>query len=92
MAKTKHIQQRMNQRSIRHEWLNIVKSFGSDNGDKTILSAKGIDQAIQELKKISSHMQKMRSRGGIVLVEEGGDEITTYALDSYKPQLRHQWN
>jgi hypothetical protein len=28
-------------------------------------------------------MQKMRTRGGLVLVESGETEITTYALDSY---------
>ena len=69
MAKTRHIQQRMAQRSIRHEYLEIVKTFGIDQGDKTILNQKGIDRALLELKKLSSQMQKMRSRGGIVLVE-----------------------
>ncbi len=84
MAKTRHIQQRLNQRSIRSEWLEIVKIFGVDEGDKTILNQKGIDLAIGELKKLSSEMQKMRSRGGIVLVEEGHKEITIYALNSYR--------
>ncbi|NMU70344.1 hypothetical protein HKA89_16420, partial [Vibrio parahaemolyticus] len=51
--------------------------------DKTYLNRKGIDAALDELNKISQQMQKMRSRGGLVLVESGETEITTYALDSY---------
>ena len=89
MAKTRHIQQRMAQRSIRYEWLEIVKTFGIDQGDKTILNQKGIDQALAELKKLSSQMQKMRSRGGMVLVEDEGQEITTYALGSYRKNSLH---
>jgi len=84
MAKTRHIQQRMTQRSIEHGMLDIVKTFGVDNGDKVILNRKAIDCALAELHKISSTMQKMRSRGGLVLVEESGFEITAYALNSYR--------
>lgn len=84
MAKTRHIHQRMSKRSIQQVWLDHVQSLGVDHGDKVILNVKAIDSAMQELKKISSQMQKMRSRGGIVLVESEGSEITAYALDSYK--------
>jgi len=84
MAKTRHIQQRMAQRSIRNEWLEIVKTFGINQGDKTILNQKGIDQALKVMDTVSAHLQKMRSRGGVVLVEDEGQEITTYALGSYR--------
>ncbi|WP_321407016.1 hypothetical protein [Tolumonas auensis] len=83
MAKTRHIHQRMNQRAITSQMLEIVKMFGIDDGDKTYLNCKGIDAALDELNKLSKQMQKMRNRGGIVLVESGDAEITTYALDSY---------
>lgn len=83
MAKTRHIQQRMSQRAIREQMLDIVKTFGVDHGDKTFLNRKGLDEALKELNSISQMMQKMRSRGGVVLVESDGSEITTYALDSY---------
>lgn len=83
MAKTRHIQQRMNQRAINSQMLEIVKMFGVDDGDKTYLNRKGIDAVLDELNKISQQMQKMRSRGGVVLVESGETEITTYTLDSY---------
>ena len=83
MAKTRHIHQRMNQRAIKSQMLEIVKMFGVDDGDKTYLNRKGIDAALDELNNISQQMQKMRSRGGVVLVESGEIEITTYALNSY---------
>ena len=90
MSKTRHIQQRMSQRAITSQMLEIVKMFGVDDGDKTYLNRKGLDAAMIELKRISQQMQKMRSRGGIVLVESGDTEITTYALDSYNRSQANQ--
>lgn len=83
MAKTRHIHQRMNQRGVTQQMLEIVKQFGVDNGDKIILNRKGLDVAISALNTLSKNMQKMRSKGGVVLVEDNNTEITTYALDSY---------
>ena len=83
MAKTRHIHQRMNQRGIQQAMLDLVKQFGIDSGDKTILNQKALRVAIAECKKIEKLMQKMETRGGLVLVEEDGHEITTYPLNSY---------
>ncbi|MGL5908072.1 MAG: hypothetical protein ACRCZA_15410 [Shewanella sp.] len=57
--------------------------FGVNDGDKTYLNRQGIDAALVKLKQIAGQMQKMKSRGGLALVELGELEITTYALDSY---------
>ena len=84
MARTRHIQKRMNQRGIQQEMLAIVKQFGIDDGDKTVLNQKALQVAIAECKKIEKLMQKMESKGGLVLVEADGFDLTTYALDSYK--------
>lgn len=84
MAKTRHIQQRMSRRSIQQEWLDLVKMFGIDDGDKFVLNQRGIDCALDTMKKLSTQLQKMRTRGGIVLVQEEDDEITTYAINSFK--------
>lgn len=83
VAKTRHIHQRMNQRAISQQMLEIVKMFGVDDGDKTYLNKKGIDAALNEMNNLFKQMQKMRNRGGLVLVESGDVEITAYALDSY---------
>ncbi len=89
MAKTRHIHQRMNQRAISQQMLEIVKMFGIDDGDKTYLNKKGIDAALLEINVLSKQMQKMKNRGGIVLVESGDVEITAYALDSYDRKKSH---
>jgi hypothetical protein len=89
MAKTRHIHQRMNQRAISQQMLEIVKMFGIDDGDKTYLNRKGIDAALLEINVISKQMKKMKTRGGLVLVESGDVEITAYALDSYDRKKSH---
>jgi hypothetical protein len=61
-----------------------VKTFGTEEGDKISLNRNGIDAAIRAMEKISADLQKMRNRGGVVLVEKDGYEITTYTLSSYK--------
>ena len=81
--------QRMNQRSISQQMLEIVKMFGVDNGDKTYLNKKGIDAALSEMNSLAKKMQKMKNRGGVVLVESGDVEITAYALDSYDRKKSH---
>ena len=89
MAKTRHINQRMNQRGINEQMLEIVKMFGVDNGDKIFLNRKGINAVEKELKSILKQIDRMKSRGGIVLVESCGSEITTYGLESYNRTLVH---
>jgi hypothetical protein len=76
----------MNQRAISHQMLEI---FGIDDGDKTYLNKDGIDAALLEINVISKQMQKMKTRGGLVLVESGDVEITAYALDSYDRKKSH---
>ncbi|PSW11455.1 DUF4258 domain-containing protein [Photobacterium rosenbergii] len=89
MAKTRHIHQRMNQRGINEQMLEIVKMFGVDEGDKTYLNRKGIDAVEKQLKAFLKQMEKMKARGGVVLVESGEAEITTYTLDSYNRTRIH---
>jgi fructose-1-phosphate kinase PfkB-like protein len=89
MAKTRHINQRMNQRGINEQMLEIVKMFGVDKGDKTYLNRKGIEAVEKELKNLLKQMDRMKSRGGIVLVESGECEVTTYSIDSYNRSLIH---
>ncbi|MCE9854363.1 hypothetical protein ACOI2Q_20520 [Shewanella algae] len=83
MAKTRHIQQRMSQRGIKQSTLAIVEQFGTWCGDKQILNQKACEAALRELDRIRHELIKAKERGGYVLVEAGGVEVTTYALDSY---------
>ena len=84
MSRTKHMQQKMDQRSINQTMLDITKTFGTEDGDEIILNTKAIDNALRELSRLKSNIIKMRSRGGMVLVESEEFEITAYGLEGYK--------
>lgn len=83
MAKTKHIQKRMSQRGIKSEMLDIVAKYGAWNGDKCILTRKACMDLLTELADLKKKIAKASERGGYVLVEQNGVQITTYAVDSY---------
>lgn len=84
MAKTRHIQQRMSQRGIKSGFLDIVKAFGIKTGDKRILNKKACTDVLKHLDALRKDIIRMQEQGGLVLVEDGGVDITCYRLNSYK--------
>ena len=86
VAKTRHIQQRMSQRGINSEMLDMVQQFGTWQGDKCILNRKACNDVLTELDKVRRDVIKMQEKGGLVLVHDNGADITTYSLNSYKRQ------
>ena len=89
MAKTRHIQQRMDQRSIDQRLLELTRDFGKriERGEtcKTILNRRAIDKALERLDDMRRDLDRARKKGGIVVVSSvEGVDITTYRLDSYK--------
>jgi len=94
MAKTRHIQTRMNQRAIDEELLKLATSFGvaQERGDveKFILGRKSLDATLRRLDRLRGKLVKARDKGGVVLVTgENGVEITTYRVDSFSRSDRH---
>ena len=83
MSKTRHFQTRMSQRGITGSMLDVVLRFGVPNGDRTVLNNKGIEAAVRELDDLRKQLLKVRDKGGLVVVEEGGFFLTTYRLDSF---------
>lgn len=84
MAKTRHIQRRMSQRGIKESWLELVKNFGEWSGDKCILNKKACSEALKHLDEQRKELIKVMEKGGMVLVEDNGAEITCYRLNSFK--------
>ena len=83
MAKTRHMQTRMNQRAIDQHMVDLVADFGiaKQRGDiqKQILNRKGVDKVLRRLDRLRSRLIRVRDKGGIVVVRgENGVEITTY--------------
>ena len=89
MAKTRHIEKRMNQRGIQASMLDTVEKFGVWNGDKLVLNRKGALAVIKELDQLRKNLIQVEGKGGIALVQVGGVDITAYGLDSYKRGRMH---
>ena len=89
MAKTRHIQKRMDQRNIDQRLLELAQDFGKriERGEtcKTILNRQAIDKAVERLDNMRRDLDRARKKGGIVVVSTvDGVDITTYRLDSYR--------
>ncbi len=83
MAKTRHIHQRMGQRGITQRMVDIVMGYGVFIDDKCVLDRCNIDELIKGMDRLRGDLLKIRDKGGVVVVEDGGAEITTYNYNSF---------
>jgi hypothetical protein len=81
---TKHLNQRMNQRGISADMVALACEFGEVDQDKFVLGRKSLDRLLGELDRLKRVAMKARDKGGIVVVECDGAQITTYNRDSIK--------
>ena len=84
MSRTRHIGQRMSQRGITVQILELIEAFGIATGDKIILNQKGCTKVIAHLNNTIRQLSNICETGGYVLVEDNGKQITAYRLNSYK--------
>lgn len=84
MSKTRHIHKRMSQRSISQTIVDMVSQYGTIEGEKIIITKKNAEALMCEIENIKKSLLKIRSKGGIAVVESGEAMITTYALGRYK--------
>lgn len=84
MARTRHIHKRMSQRSISSRLVDLVSNYGMESGDKLILDRKNIDALLKAVDYFRKDLLTLQSKGGVVVVENNGVQITTYTLDSYR--------
>lgn len=83
MAKTKHIHKRMSQRGIKSRLVDLVSQFGVDQDDKVVLTRKNVEALLGAVDDLKRQLLEVHSKGGLAVVEQGGYQITAYALDSY---------
>ena len=93
MAKTRHIHKRMSQRSIKQQLINLTLNFGRaipcKGARKYYLTRKNAQQTLGCLDELRRAVLEAIDKGGLVLVtSEGGTEITTYRLNSYRRKGR----
>lgn len=86
MQPTRHIKQRMSQRGISQDMVNLVLMHGSIDGDKYVVGRKEALQRLRELDNERRVLTKILDKGGVAVVAEGDALITAYNRDS-----KHNW-
>ena len=82
MQPTRHIKQRMSQRGISKEMVNLVITHGVIQGDKYVVGRKEALQLIRELDNERRVLTKILDKGGVEVVTEGDALITAYNRNS----------
>ena len=77
---TNHMKVRMNQRGINGDMVALVSEFGRWHGDRLVLDRNGLRDAMQSLDGLRSRMVKALDKGGLAVVQAGGQQITTYSI------------
>lgn len=77
---TLHFDQRMNQRGINRQLVDLALEHGFWSGDRCTLNRKSLDRVIERCDELRRLALKARDKGGIVVVEAGGQEITAYPV------------
>ncbi|NHN93845.1 hypothetical protein [Acetobacter sicerae] len=85
---TRHLDQRMNQRGITRDLIDLTLSHGTWEGDRCILKKKDIQAFLNEMDQFRSRMVRMMDKGGLVVVEAENRQITTYPLTSRTQRQR----
>ena len=86
MNTTHHFSQRMSQRGVSREMVNLVRDHGILEGDKVILGRRDAARLIEELMEKLRVLKKIQDKGGIVVVESGETLVTTY---NFQRRARH---
>lgn len=82
MQLSRHIDQRMNQRGITKEMVELTLEYGEIENDRWVLNRKRLETMIESLEKQLRTARKLRDKGGIVVVAEDNTLVTTYDYDS----------
>ena len=86
MNTTHHFSQRMSDRGVSREMVNLVRDHGILEGDKVILGRRDAARLIEELMEKLRVLKKIQDKGGIVVVESGETLVTTY---NFQRRARH---
>jgi len=73
----------VSQRGIPGDLVNLVRQFGRDDHDRTVLGRKDLHGLLNEVRGLERLVLKALDKGGVVVVEADGALITTYNVTSY---------
>jgi len=78
MKKTLHIQQRMSQRGINSEMVDLVLNYGRLEQDRYVLGRKEAQNLLRSFQRKQRELMKVMDKGGVVVVAKDDSLITTY--------------
>lgn len=79
---TFHLDRRMNQRGITRDLLDFTLAHGTWEGDRCILGKKALKALLEEYDELRRLAVRAMDKGGMVVIEAGGREITAYPITS----------
>jgi hypothetical protein len=82
MHVTHHIKQRMAQRGISKDMVDLVVNQGRIDGDKYVFDRKEAKKRLQEIDAERRLLTKILDKGGVAVVAEGDALITAYNRNS----------
>lgn len=88
MARTRHMQQRMGQRGVTNRLVEVTSQYGTDHGDRIVLSRKNAEELLAGLDTLRKDLLKIHEKGGLVVIESGETQITVYRYDSYNQKKK----
>jgi len=81
MKTTLHIQQRMSQRGVNREMVELVLNHGRLEQDRYVLGRKDAQNLLCSLQRQERELKKVLDKGGVVVVAKNDALITTYNYD-----------
>jgi hypothetical protein len=77
---TLHMDVRMNQRGITAELVELALEYGEWDGDRCRLDQRGLKRLLAQIDKTRSTALRALDKGGLVVVEDSAQLITTYQV------------
>lgn len=78
MQHTQHIKQRMSQRGISKDMIELVLAHGIPDRDKYVLGHKAARLLLEKFQETERVLKKIIDKGGVTVVAEGESLVTTY--------------
>ena len=87
---THHFDQRMNQRRITKDLIDLALEHGEIDQDRHVLNRKRLLAMLEETRRQERMILKAMDKGGVVVVENSGSLITTYTSESYSRKHKNK--
>ena len=87
---THHFEQRMNQRGMTRDLIDLALEYGEIDQDRHVLDRKRLQRLLDQHRRMERTILRAMDKGGVVVVEDNGSLITTYTAESYDRRKKHK--